>query len=157
MKERETPSMSTSTIQEVTVSNAMRALVMDFMQASMSVGAAPHRDSRCDASDRKLNILLRAIGLREQALVEARNLVATAIGHDDGLDAYDGEPFITSVGDLLGDSDDYRASQKCSDDPCERCGRDSIRNVIKHGYANYEGICNTCFAFPSRTTGGNNG
>lgn len=83
-----------------------------------------------------------------ELLAECRDVIASAVFGEDGID--DDCGLLDKIGDTLGDKDDWDASQKCSDDPCERCGGDGIRHTLRHGYAKYEGLCDTCFESPAR-------
>ena len=78
-------------------------------------------------------------------LAKCRVALGTAAFHDEGLDPTEADPLIEAIGQTIGDSDDYNASLKSSDDMCERCGEGAIRHVIKMGYAKYDGVCDGCF------------
>lgn len=81
---------------------------------------------------------------RTTLLRDCRDAMHVAINGDDGLDPSDALPLIGRIGEALNDGEDYNASLKCSDDPCEQCGGDGIRHVRKLGYASYLGLCDRC-------------
>jgi len=89
--------------------------------------------------------LVSALDKEQPLLARCREALAIAAYSDDGLDMTDAEPLITAIGGVLGDADDYEASLKCSDDPCERCGKDGICHVIKIARAKYDGVCDACW------------
>jgi hypothetical protein len=80
----------------------------------------------------------------DDLLRECRDGVAQAAYHEDGFDPTDAAPIIERISDVLGDGEDYQASLKCSDDPCERCGEGGIRHTRRLEYAKYEGLCDRC-------------
>lgn len=107
------------------------------------------------AADRSLHeqalvTLLTAYESQAAVLADCRDDISVAVCGEDGLDVDDGLNTIERISEVLGDKEDYDAQQKCADDPCDRCGEDGIRHLIKIGPAKYDGVCDACFSLSGR-------